>query len=135
MITFKRVLATARLFSQAHSIPFSHLAPFSSLNQINKFSFAFISLFENNKTPAELNPVFKRKTKIKGHVKFKNNHHVVSSKLNPNRRQQKKKLANHKGLLKRIKIVILCLSQGWAKMGQTIQVQKSTQIPLEKKQI
>lgn len=135
MITFKRALATAKLFSQTQSILFSHLAPFSGLTQINRFSFAFMSLFEKNKTPAELNPVFKRKTKLKGHVKFKKNHHVVSSKLNPNRRQQKTKLANHKGLLKRIKIVILCLSQGWAKMGQTIQVQKSTQISLEKKQI
>jgi hypothetical protein len=108
MITFKRVLATARLLIQTQSIPLNHLNQFSSFNQINKYSFAFMSLFEKNKTPAELNPVFKRKTKLKGHTKFKKNNHVVSPKLNPNRRQQKTKLANHKGLLKRIKIVILC---------------------------
>ncbi len=51
--------------------------------------------------------MFKRKTKLKGHVKNKKNSQVVSPKLNDNRRQQKTKLANHRGLLKRIKIVIL----------------------------
>lgn len=67
---------------------------------------AFMQLFERNKTPAELSPTFKRETKLKGHLKSKaiKNH---SKKLNTNTRVVKQKLKNHKGLLKRIKIVYL----------------------------
>jgi hypothetical protein len=106
MITFKRVLASARLFSQMQSGPVASYPPLMGLTQSCKFGFAFMSLFENNKKPAELDPAFKRKTKLKGHIKFKKNSGVVSPKLNTKVREQKSKLANHKGLLKRIKIVV-----------------------------
>jgi len=120
MITFKRVLGTARLFSQIQSNVMPTMSPVFGLTHINTFNFAFMSLFEKNKSPGELDQVFKRKTKLKGHVKFKKNSQVVSPKLNPKRKDQKVKLANHKGLLKRIKIVILSIKLGWSKMGQTI---------------
>jgi hypothetical protein len=68
------------------------------------FGFAFMQLFERNKLPAELDPIFKRQTKLKGHLKSKATK-VYSKKLNTNVRKQKQKLKNHKGLLKRIKIV------------------------------
>jgi len=45
-----------------------------------------MSLFENNKPKGELDPVFKRKTTLKGHLKFKKNTQVVSPKLNEKRR-------------------------------------------------
>ena len=86
MITFKRILATARLFSQIQSVPALLLTPNFPLTQSNKFNFAFMTLFENNKTPGQLDPAFKRNTKIKGHLKFKKNSQVVSSKLNPKRK-------------------------------------------------
>jgi hypothetical protein len=50
--------------------------------------------------------VFKRETKLKGHLKSKATKNY-SKKLNTNVRRQKQKLKNHKGLLKRIKIVII----------------------------
>lgn len=107
MITFKRVVSTARVFAQMQSMGIKNLQTplFMGLTNLNKFNFAFMSLFENNKPKGELDPVFKRKTKLKGHLKFKKNDQVVSPKLNEKIRQQKSKLANHKGLLKRIKIV------------------------------
>lgn len=88
MITFKRIISTARVFSQLKAIGGNNLgtSAFVGLNNINKFNFAFMSLFENNKTPGELDPVFKRKTKLKGHLKFKKNSQVVSPKKNENRR-------------------------------------------------
>ena len=79
-----------------------------------------------------LNHVFKRVTKLKGHQKFKKNNGIVSKKLNPNRSVQKTSLKNHRGLLKRIKIVRFIFITGWTKMGQTIQVSKSRQIPFKK---
>ena len=48
--------------------------------------------------------MFKRETKLKGHLKSKATKDY-SKKLNMNVRRQKQKLKNHKGLLKRIKIV------------------------------
>lgn len=48
--------------------------------------------------------MFKRVTKLKGHLKSKATK-SYSKKLNMNVRRQKQKLKNHKGLLKRIKIV------------------------------
>lgn len=80
------------------------LAP--SLLQGPRFQFAFMQLFERNKRPDELDPIFKRATKLKGHLKSKATKHF-SKKLNTNVRRQKQKLKNHKGLLKRIKIVSL----------------------------
>lgn len=65
---------------------------------------AFMALFEKNKTPAELSPVFKHNTKQKGHLQ----HRTVkfhSVKRNKHVRKQPMKLKNHKGLLKRVKIV------------------------------
>ena len=70
------------------------------------YSMAFMQLFERNKTPAELSPVFKRETKQKGHLKHKNMKNY-SNKLNKQVRKPKQKLKNHKGLLKRVKIVHL----------------------------
>ena len=43
---------------------------------------------------------------MKGHAKNKKNNGVQSTKLNSKIRQQKSKLTNHRGLLKRVKIVI-----------------------------
>lgn len=68
------------------------------------YGFAFMQLFERNKKPHELSPIFKRETKLKGHLKSKATK-FYSKKLNTNVRRQKQKLKNHKGLLKRIKIV------------------------------
>lgn len=69
------------------------------------YGMAFMQLFERTKTPAELDPSFKRITKLKGHLKSKATK-KYSKKLNTNVRKQKVSLKNHKGLLKRIKIVI-----------------------------
>lgn len=74
------------------------------LAPVPAFGFAFMQLFERNKRPEELSPVFKRETKLKGHLKSKATK-FYSKKLNTNVRKQKQKLRNHKGLLKRIKIV------------------------------
>lgn len=51
MITFKRIVSTARVFNQLQSIGVNNMQipSFIGLNNINKFSFAFMSLFENNK--------------------------------------------------------------------------------------
>lgn len=68
------------------------------------YSFAFMQLFERNKLPGELDPVFKRKTKLKGHLKSKATK-SYSKKLNTRVRVPKQKLKNHQGLLSRIKIV------------------------------
>lgn len=68
------------------------------------YSFAFMQLFQKNKTPAELDPIFRRPTKLKGHVKSKARKQY-SKKLNTRAREPKQKLRNHKGLLSRIKIV------------------------------
>ena len=80
--------------------------PFLTPGLIQKplYSMAFMQLFEKNKTPAELSPVFKRETKKKGHVQFKGRKNF-SKKLNTQVRIPKQKLKNHKGLLKRVKIV------------------------------
>ena len=88
MITFKRVVSTARVFAQMQSMGINNLQTslFMGLTNLNKFNFAFMSLFENNKPKGELDPVFKRKTKLKGHLKFKKNDQVVSQKLNEKRR-------------------------------------------------
>lgn len=109
MITFKRIISTARVFTKIMGVNPVQTPLFVGLNNLNKFNFAFMALFEQNKKPAELDPAFKRKTKLKGHIKHKKNSQVVSTKLNEHRREQKSKLANHKGLLKRIKIVNIFL--------------------------
>ena len=132
MITFKRILSTAKLLSKFEFTALNHIKLPNQLTHINMYNFAFMSLFENNKSPGELNHVFKRVTKLKGHQKFKKNNGIVSKKLNPNRSVQKTSLKNHRGLLKRIKIVRFIFITGWTKMGQTIQVSKSRQIPFKK---
>ncbi len=108
MITFKRILSTARLFSSLE-VAFKNVRNpntiISKLTHTNAYNFAFMSLFENNKKPAELDPAFKKPKKLKGHIKHKKNSGVVSTKLNPKIKQHKQILKNHKGLLKRIKIV------------------------------
>ena len=68
------------------------------------YNFAFMQLFERNKKPAELSSVFKRVTTQKGHIKSKAMK-KYSTKLNENAKKQSQKLKNHKGLLKRVKIV------------------------------
>lgn len=78
----------------------------SLLTQAPIYSFAFMQLFERNKLPAELDPAFKRETKPKGHLKSKARKNY-SKKLNTTTRVQKQRLKNHKGLLKRLKIVRL----------------------------
>lgn len=93
LAALKPALALPRLF-----------AP--SLLHCARFDFAFMQLFERNKRPDELDPIFKRATKLKGHLKSKATKQF-SKKLNTNVRRQKQKLKNHKGLLKRIKIVVL----------------------------
>jgi hypothetical protein len=88
---------------------FTQMQTFASpLVANNYFAFAFMQLFERNKRPQELDPIFKRETKMKGHIKSKAIK-VHSPKLNENPRKQKQKLKNHKGLLKRIKIVHLAI--------------------------
>jgi hypothetical protein len=83
----------------------SFLANTSPLLTVPYYSFAFMQLFERNKTKAELDPAFKRETKMKGHLKSRSSKHH-SNKLNTiSVRKPKQKLKNHKGLLKRIKIV------------------------------
>ena len=69
------------------------------------YNFAFMQLFEKNKRPEELNSVFKRVTTQKGHIKSKAMKNY-SNKLNENAKKQSQKLKNHKGLLKRVKIVL-----------------------------
>jgi hypothetical protein len=76
------------------------------LQQTPSYGMAFMQLFERNKTPAELSPVFRRETKEKGHIRSQARK-VHSPKLNTKARKQKQRLKNHKGLLKRIKIVLL----------------------------
>lgn len=85
------------------------------------YNFAFMQLFERTKTPAELDPIFKRQTKMKGHIKSTaiKEH---SPKLNTKARAQKQRLKNHKGLLKRVKIVIFVVNLGWTQMEPSIQV-------------
>lgn len=51
---------------------------------------------------------------MKGHVKNKKNKGIQSTKLNPKIREQKSKLTNHRGLLKRIKIVNIYTYSGWS---------------------
>lgn len=68
------------------------------------YNFAFMQLFEKNKKPEELNSVFKRQTTQKGHIKSKAQK-SYSTKLNESAKKQSQKLKNHKGLLKRVKIV------------------------------
>ncbi len=84
MITFKRIVASARVFSQLHKASLNSFTsvPHVGLTQLNMYNFAFMSLFELNKTPAQLDPTFKRQTKLKGHIKFKKNSQIVSSKKN-----------------------------------------------------
>jgi hypothetical protein len=132
MITFKRILSTAKLVSKFELTALNHIKINTQLTHFNMYNFAFMSLFENNKSPGELNHVFKRVTKLKGHKKFKKNNNIESPKLNPNRSVQKTSLKNHRGLLKRIKIVRFILISGGTKMGQTIQVPKSRQVPFKK---
>lgn len=120
MITFKRMLGVVKVLSKVDSATCNVMKPssFMGLMQRNSFSFAFMSLFENNKTPGELDPAFKRKTKLKGHAKHKRNNGIVSPKLNSKVKEQKVKLSNHKGMLKRIKIVIFYLIKiGRSTMG------------------
>ena len=51
-----------------------------------------------------MSPVFKRVVKEKGHLQSKARKNY-SKKLNPKVKTQKQRLKNHKGLLKRVKIV------------------------------
>lgn len=84
---------------------------FNSLTQVrylatpHSYSFAFMTLFENNKKPAELSPVFKKPERIKGHLRYKNRKGYVSPKLNKKTKLTQNRLKNHKGMLKRVKIV------------------------------
>lgn len=102
MITIKSMLRLGRAFNIAPLLLNSH-----SLLTAPTYSFAFMQLFERHKSKAELDPVFKRETKMKGHLKSRSSKHH-SNKLNSvSVRKPKQKLKNHKGLLKRIKIVVL----------------------------
>jgi hypothetical protein len=71
-------------------------------------SFAIMKLFESPKKPEELSPVFKKPERLKGHLRAKDRKGYISPKLNPKVREKKKRLKNHKGMLKRIKIVDGC---------------------------
>ena len=100
MITIKNMLRLGRAFNSLY-----FMTSLSPLLTIPNYSFAFMQLFERHKTKAELDPVFKRETKMKGHLKSRSSKHH-STKLNTlSVRKPKQKLKNHKGLLKRIKIV------------------------------
>ena len=83
MITLKKILNVSKTLGQMQFTKPNTNKMMASLNQLNYFNFAFMSLFENNKTPAELSPVFKRQTKFKGHLKNKKSKAVQSTKLNP----------------------------------------------------
>lgn len=99
MINLRSLTAIKSIFALSRT----QFAP--NLIQSTLFGFAFMQLFERNKRPDELDPIFKRVTKLKGHLKSKAIKNY-SKKLNTNVRKQKQKLKNHKGLLKRIKIVV-----------------------------
>jgi hypothetical protein len=110
MINLRPVLALRGIF---RALKFGLPAP--ALAFAPAYSFAFMQLFEKNKRPHELDPIFKRETKLKGHLKSKATKNY-SKKLNTNVRKQKQKLKNHKGLLKRIKIVAMGLCR-WVRAG------------------
>jgi hypothetical protein len=103
MINIRSILALKSLAGFAQTGTFGRSLLFNNLCGL-----AFMQLFERNKKPAELSPIFKRETKLKGHLKSKSIK-TYSKKLNTSVRKQKQKLKNHKGLLKRIKIVSLRL--------------------------
>lgn len=71
-----------------------------------RYSFALMALFEQPKKPAELSPVFQKPKRIKGHLRSKHRKGYVSPKLNTHTKvREKMRLKNHKGMLKRVKIV------------------------------
>ena len=102
----------------------------SPLIHVPIYNFAFMQLFERTKTPAELDPIFKRQTKMKGHIKSKAIKEY-SPKLNTKARAQKQRLKNHEGLLKRVKIVIFVVNLGGTQMEQTVQVPVARQKAFE----
>ena len=81
-----------------------------SLVYVPTYNVAFMQLFEKHKRPAELHPIFKRVVKEKGHLKSKGRK-IYSKKLNTKVKTQKQRLKNHKGLLKRVKIVSVLLDR------------------------
>jgi hypothetical protein len=99
MIGLRSIVAFKNLIRMAHAPQSACGLTFSA-----NYNFAFMQLFERNKKPAELSSVFKRETSQKGHIKSKAMKHY-STKLNENAKKQSQKLKNHKGLLKRVKIV------------------------------
>ncbi len=68
-----------------------------------------MSLFDQPKKPSQLSPVFQKPKRLKGHLKSKNRKGYISPKLNTKVKESPIKLKNHRGLLKRIKIVIIIL--------------------------
>lgn len=106
----------------------------AALLRTPSYHMAFMQMFERIKTPAELSPVFKRVTKEKGHLKSKARKDF-SNKLNTRVRTQKQRLKNHKGLLKRIKIVPDASSLGRSPVEQEVQVPVPRQHPLEPPQV
>lgn len=110
MIALKNIARASRVLSFSKQL----LRP-AFLIQTPLYSFSFMQLFEANKPKGELDPAFKRITKLKGHVKS-SSRKVYSKKLNRKARVQKQRLKNHKGLLKRIKIVNI-LSLRWVLAG------------------
>ena len=74
---------------------------------VPKYSFAMMSLFEQPKKPEELSSVFKKPERIKGHLKDKNRKGYISPKLNTKTRVTPLLAKNHKGMLKRVKIVLI----------------------------
>lgn len=76
--------------------------------QIPSYSFALMSLFEQPKKAAELDPYFRKPTRQKGHHKSKRTSGRISQKLSPKRKFGLTKLKSHHGMLKRVKLVWMC---------------------------
>ena len=72
-----------------------------------QYSFAMMNLFEQPKKPSELDPAFKKEKRLKGHLRAKGRKGYISPKLNKKVKETPMRLKNHKGMLKRVKIVII----------------------------
>ena len=72
-----------------------------------QYSFAMMNLFEQPKKPSELDPAFKKAKRLKGHLRAKGRKGYISPKLNKKVKETPMRLKNHKGMLKRVKIVIV----------------------------
>lgn len=92
------------------------ITPTSNLLAPLQYSFAMMNLFEQPKKPHELDPAFKKKERLKGHLRSKNRKGYVSPKLNPKVKETPMRLKNHKGMLKRVKIVKIVVYIGGASL-------------------